>query len=181
MLAGGGGGATTLDGLTDVSASSPSSGQVLKYNGTSWAPAADLNSGGGGGGGATVQRFKLNYLSNGNLNDTSDKTGLISSIVIDSATGGDVTVTFDSSINYPPAGMMIYGYDYTNNKYYAVPLETTMALREIAGGGSSGSPTLFNGSSSISLKLRLRETETGASRGGFGTTTHAWIEFVVYD
>lgn len=181
LLAGGGGGASTLDGLTDVSTSGASSGQVLKYNGSSWAPAADLNSGGGGGGGATIQRFKLNYLSNGNLNDTSDKTSLISSIVIDSATGGDVTVTFDSSINYPPAGMMIYGYDYTNNKYYAVPLETTMALREIAGGGSSGSPTLFNGSSSISLKLRLRETETGASRGGFGTTTHAWIEFVVYD
>ena len=181
LLAGGGGGASTLDGLTDVSTSGASSGQVLKYNGSSWAPAADLNSGGGGGGGATVQRFKLNYLSNGNLNDTSDKTSLISSIVIDSATGGDVTVTFDSSINYPPAGMMIYGYDYTNNKYYAVPLETTMALREVAGGGSSGSPTLFNGSSSISLKLRLRETETGASRGGFGTTTHAWIEFVVYD
>tara|TARA_R110001592_G_scaffold87400_2_gene258169 strand:+ start:24239 stop:26722 length:2484 start_codon:yes stop_codon:yes gene_type:complete len=180
LLAGGGGGASTLDGLTDVSTSGVSSGQVLKYNGSSWAPAADLNSGGGGGG-ATVQRFKLNYLSNGNLNDTSDKTSLISSIVVDSATGGDVTVTFDSSINYPPAGMMIYGYDYTNNKYYAVPLETTMALREIAGGGSSGSPTLFNGSSSISLKLRLRETETGASRGGFGTTTHAWIEFVVYD
>jgi len=180
LLAGGGGGASTLDGLTDVSTSGVSSGQVLKYNGSSWAPAADLNSGGGGGG-ATIQRFKLNYLSNGNLNDTSDKTSLISSIVVDSATGGDVTVTFDSSINYPPASMMIYGYDYTNNKYYAVPLETTMALREIAGGGSSGSPTLFNGSSSISLKLRLRETETGASRGGFGTTTHAWIEFVVYD
>ena len=41
--------------------------------------------------------------------------------------------------------------------------------------------TEFNGSSNISLKLRLREAETGASRGGFGTTTHAWIEFVVYD
>ena len=76
---------------------------------------------------------------------------------------------------------MVYGYDYTNNKYYAVPLETTMALREIPGGGSSGSPTLFNGSSNIGLKLRLRETETGASRGGFGTTTHAWVQFVVYD
>ena len=175
-----GGGSSTLDGLTDVSTSGASSGQVLKYNGSSWAPAADLNSGGGGGG-ATVQRFKLNYLSSGNLNNTSDKTSLINSISIDSASGGDVTVTFDSSINYPPASIMVYGYDYTNNKYYAVPLETTMGLREIAGGGSSGSPTLFNGSSSIALKLRLREAETGASRGGFGTTTHAWVEFVVYD
>ena len=75
---------------------------------------------------------------------------------------------------------MMYGYDYANNKYLVVPLETTMGLRELAGGGSSGSPTLFNGSSTIALKLRLREAETGASRS-FGTTTHAWIEFVVYD
>ncbi|MDA9843034.1 hypothetical protein N9C44_01030 [bacterium] len=132
----------------------------------------------GGSGVALVQRFKLNYNSSGALTTTSDLTTLISSATI---SGDDVTVNFAASINYPPASMMIYGYDYTNNKYYAVPLETTMTPREIAGGGSSGSPTLFNGSSNISLKLRLRETETGASRGGFGTTTHAWIEFVVYD
>ena len=174
-----GGGASALNDLTDVSASSPSSGQVLKWNGSAWAPAADLNSGGGGGG-ATVQRFKLSYNSSGQLASTSDKTSLIDSISIDSASGGDVTVNFDSSINYPPASIMMYGYDYTNNKYLVVPLETTMGLRELAGGGSSGSPTLFNGSSSIALKLRLREAETGASRS-FGTTTHAWIEFVVYE
>jgi len=137
-------------------------------------------SGGGGGSGATVQRFKLNYNSSGQLDTTSDKTSLIDSISIDSASGGDVTVTFDSSITYPPASIMMYGYDYANNKYLVVPLETTMGLRELAGGGSSGSPTLFNGSSTIALKLRLREAETGASRS-FGTTTHAWIEFVVYD
>ena len=134
----------------------------------------------GGSGVAVVQRFKLNYLSNGNLGSTSDETSLIDSVSIDSATGGDVTVNFDSSINYPPASIMIYGYDYTNNKYLVVPLETSMGLRELAGGGSSGSPTLFNGSSNIALKLRLREAETGASRS-FGTVTHAWIEFVVYD
>ena len=140
----------------------------------------NISGGGGGGSGATVQRFKLNYASNGNLNSVTDTTSLIGSVSIDSATGGDVTVNFDSSINYPPASIMIYGYDYANNKYLAVPLETSMGLRELAGGGSSGSPTLFNGSSNIALKLRLREAETGASRS-FGTTTHAWVEFVVYD
>ena len=174
-----GGGATTLNALTDVSASSPSSGQVLKYNGSAWAPAADLNSGGGGAG-ATIHRFKLNYNSSGQLDTTSNLTSLINSVTVDSASGGDVTVTFDSSITMPPASVMMYGYDYTNNKYSMVPAETTMALREIAGGGSSGSPTLFDGASTIALKLRLRETETGASRS-FGTVTHAWIQFVIYD
>lgn len=167
------------DSTTDTLTLVAGSGMTITTNAGS--DQITLSSSGGGGSGATVQRFKLNYLSSGNLGSTSDKTSLIDSISIDSATGGDCTVTFNNTINYPPASIMVYGYDYTNNKYYAVPLETTMGLREIAGGGSSGSPTVFNGSSTIALKLRLRETETGASRGGFGTTTHAWIEFVVYD
>ena len=37
----------TLDGLTGVSTSGVTSGQVLKYNGTSWAPAADASGSGG--------------------------------------------------------------------------------------------------------------------------------------
>jgi hypothetical protein len=39
---------TTLDSLTDVTIASPSSGQVLKYNGVNWANAADATGGGGG-------------------------------------------------------------------------------------------------------------------------------------
>ena len=183
LLAGGGGGASTLDGLTDVSTSGVSSGQVLKYNGSSWAPAADLNSGGGGGG-ATVQRFKLNYDADGNLTTATNLTSLITSVTIDSASGCEITVNFDSSINYPPASIMSYGYDYDNNNYLMSSANPgDMSLKHIAGGGSSGSPTLFNGSSSIALKLRLRELESGASRtSGFSTsTTHAWIHFVVYE
>ena len=39
---------TTLGSLSDVSSTAPSTGQVLKWNGTTWAPAADVTSGGGG-------------------------------------------------------------------------------------------------------------------------------------
>ncbi len=49
---GSGGGATTIDELSDVTITSPSVGQVLKYNGTAWVNGTD-NTGGGGGGGAT--------------------------------------------------------------------------------------------------------------------------------
>ena len=181
LLSGSGGGATTLDGLTDVSASSPSSGQVLKWNGSAWAPAADNTGGGGGGSGATVHRFKVSYTAGGQLASTSDFTSGITSVAIDSASAGDVTILFDAGFNFPPASMMCYGYDYSNNNYLMVPLETTNGLRQISGGGSPGSPTLFAGASQISLKLRLSQTETGASGGGFGTTTHAWIQFVMYD
>jgi hypothetical protein len=46
---GGGGGATYLDALTDVSLSSPSNGQVLKYNSSQWPNQLDDTSSGGTG------------------------------------------------------------------------------------------------------------------------------------
>ena len=178
---GGGGGSLTIQ---DEGSALSNAGTIINFVGAGVTASGTGNvktvSIPGGSGVAVVQRFKLNYNSSGQLDSTSNLTSLISSVNIDSASGGDVTVTFDSAVNYPPASVMMYGYDYANNKYAMVPAETTMALREIAGGGSSGSPTLFNGSSTIALKLRLRETETGASRS-FGTVTHAWIEFVIYD
>ncbi len=39
--AGGGGGSSTLNGLTDVTLSSPSNGEVLKFNGTAWVNGTD--------------------------------------------------------------------------------------------------------------------------------------------
>lgn len=58
---GGGGGATNLDGLTDVVITSPANGEVLKYNGTNWVNGADL--GGGGGGSGTVNSGIANALA----------------------------------------------------------------------------------------------------------------------
>ena len=78
-------GATTLNGLTDVSASSPSSGQVLKWNGSAWAPATDdTGSGGGGSGIASVAADTTPQLG-GDL-DVNGKD-------IVSASDGDITIT----------------------------------------------------------------------------------------
>jgi hypothetical protein len=137
-------------------------------------------SGGGGGGGATIQRFKLNYSTTGTLANTDNLSSGISSVTIDSASGGECTINF-TGYYYPPGSIMLYGYDRTNNKYLISHLETTMGQREVPGGGSAGSPTAFDGATSNTVvKLKLREAETGASRA-FGTTTHAWIQFVMYD
>ena len=57
--AGGASGATTLGALNDVSSASPSSGQVLKWSGTQWAPAADATGGGGGGGGIALSDLSI--------------------------------------------------------------------------------------------------------------------------
>ena len=45
---GSGGGATTINELSDVTITTPSEGQVLKYNGTNWVNDTDATSGGGG-------------------------------------------------------------------------------------------------------------------------------------
>jgi hypothetical protein len=47
--ASGGGGATNLDGLTDVVLTSPAQGQVLKYNGVNWINDTDATGSGGSG------------------------------------------------------------------------------------------------------------------------------------
>jgi hypothetical protein len=52
-----------------VSITAPSNGQVLKFNGTSWAPANDLTGGnGGGGGGGGNNQFTIPYSGSDNSN-----------------------------------------------------------------------------------------------------------------
>ena len=132
----------------------------------------------GGSGVAVVQRFRLNYNSTGGLVDCDNLTSLISSA---SVNGTEVTVTFAGAVNYPPASMMIYGYNYPANTYQMITApDSAITKRSIPGGGSVGSPTLFGGSATIVLTVDLPESVTGASRT-FGQGTHAWIEFVVYD
>jgi hypothetical protein len=152
----------------------PAGGDILNTNGDSVLPV-------GSGSGAVVEQFKVNYSGTGTLESISNVSAGINNVTITNASSGDVTITFNSAAyNYPPGAIMLYGYDYANNKYVMSHMETTMALREVAGGGVSGSPTVFDGGSVSVVRLRLREAETGASRS-FGTTTHAWVRFVMYN
>ncbi len=130
---------------------------------------------GGGGGSTAVEMFKINYATNGNLSSISDKSSGISSVSIDSATGGDITINF-TGYSYPPASITLYGYNYAANKYNVTPLNKDITLREIPGGGSSGSPTAFGSFSSI--KIKAAEGDAGASRS-FGTATHTWVQVVM--
>lgn len=70
-IPGGGGSATTLSGLTDVDTTNATAGQVLKYDGNSWAPADDSTTGGGGTDADTLDGFDSQYyLDYNNLNNT---------------------------------------------------------------------------------------------------------------
>jgi len=172
-----GGGASAIDDLSDVdtTTSSPSNGDVLTWvqADSEWAPAAPS---GGSGGGSAVEYFKVNYATNGNLTSITNATSGVSATIL-SATGGDVEISF-SGTNYPPAGILLYGYAYGSNEYVIMPLNKDIQTRKVAGGGSAGSPIAFGTMGSVDLTLKLRENDTGASRS-FGTDTHAWIMFTV--
>lgn len=129
---------------------------------------------------ATVERVKVNYAANGAISSLSEATDGILQTTVESSSGGEIAIRFNpAKYNLPPYSVTFYGYDYTNNKYWVVPLDSSVGLREVAAGGTSGSPALFNGTEEVVLRLRVRESETGASRGGFGTVTHAWIKIVI--
>jgi len=172
-----GGGASAIDDLSDVdtTTSAPSNGDVLTWSasGSEWAPQAPS---GGGGGGASVEYFKINYATNGNLDTITNSTSGVSATIL-SATGGDVEISF-SGANYPPASILIYGYAYGSNEYVIMPFNKDITTRKIDAGGTAGSPTAFGSFSSTDMTIKLRENDTGASRS-FGTTTHAWIMFTL--
>ena len=146
-------------------------GQALVTNGSGQLSFTTIS----GGGGTDIQRFKINYATNGQLSSITDKTSGISSVSIDSAAGGDITINF-TGYNYPPGSVTLYGYNYSANKYNVTPLNKDITLREIPGGGSSGSPTAFGSFSS--MKIKAAEGDAGASRS-FGTVTHTWVHLVM--
>jgi hypothetical protein len=82
-IAASGGGATNLDSLTDVVITTPSNGQVLKYNGTNWINDTDAT--GGGGGGLTWSRKTANY------------TAVNGDAIIADTSGGTFTITLPAT------------------------------------------------------------------------------------
>ena len=166
-------GAADLADLSNVHTAAATDGQVLTWDNsnTRWAPATPS----GGSGSTVVERFKINYATNGQLSTITDKTSGISSVSIDSASGGDITIN-TTGYSYPPANIIYYGYQYASNKYNVTNMNKDVTLREVPGGGSSGSPTAFG--SFASVKVKASENDTGAGRS-FGTVTHAWVQLVM--
>ena len=176
------GGASTLNALTDVSAGSPSSGQVLKWNGSAWAPAAD-NTGGGGGGSSSFEYFKLYYTSAGAI-DTAQGTGGISdkstnlgNVTVNNAASNscEIIVDFGGNYNYPPIGITAYGYSQSTSEYN-IKSQIQSAINTTLKLDGSGSPHGSLGTSNVTMSLT--RSETGSS-SGFGQTSHAWIYFIM--
>jgi len=124
--AGGGSGVTTLGGLNDVTTTGVSSGQVLKWNGTTWAPAADAT--GGGGSSLTIQdegsalstaATTLNFVGSG---ITASGTGATKTITV-TGSGGSGIALADLSVasEGTAAGNGSITYNNTNGQFTYTP------------------------------------------------------------
>jgi hypothetical protein len=85
--------AASVNALSDVTVTSPTTGQVLKWNGTAWANAADAT-GGGGGGGATVGDAVLDFGATPSAEATvtvTGQAGVLSTSTVDAFFQGSST------------------------------------------------------------------------------------------
>jgi hypothetical protein len=124
--AGGGSGVTTLGGLNDVTTTGVSSGQVLKWNGTTWAPATDAT--GGGGSSLTIQdegsalstaATTLNFVGSG---ITASGTGATKTITVTGSGGSGIALS-DLSVasEGTAAGNGSITYNNTNGQFTYTP------------------------------------------------------------
>ncbi len=176
-------GQSTLSQLSDVTDTTPTTGQALAWNGSAWAPTT-ISGGGGGGGGASSGVFRasvqVDYDASGNLSSVSVLSGGIAAVIATAtSTTATVTFTFTGSV-CPPLSTMVYGYQRASNVYVSRALASDFTTRTIAGGGSSGSPTAFSSfdSSTNTMTLSLTKSLTGAS-SAVGQTTHAVVQFLL--
>lgn len=123
------------------------------------------------GGGGSEERFKVNYLANGDITSITDDTADVSVVVTD-AVAGVVEVTF-ANHDYPPSGITVYGYSQSTDKYVIVTtIDATWTNRTIDGGGA----TAFGAFSGKVVELTLSRDNTGSS-ASFGQGTHAFLMF----
>ena len=145
-------------------------GAGVTASGTGATKTITISGGGGGSSGTEYEEFKINYATNGNITSISDTSSGISGVNIDSATGGDLTVTF-TGYTTPPLSFAMYGYNYTANEYnYNTVASGSMTVRKASAAEDPGSPTAFGSFSTMTI--RCSESETGASRS-FGTNSQA--------
>lgn len=130
---GGSGGATSLDGLSDVdlSTNAPTSGQFLSYNGTSWVPVAAPS------GGATT----MDGLTDVSAASPADGQMLAWNAantrweLVAAPTGGTIaTLNAIANVNTPnPTDGQILSWDNANNQWVAI---------DAPSGGSGGASTI---------------------------------------
>ena len=168
-------GAANLQDLADVTSATPGIGQVLKWDGSAWAPANDQ-----AGAGIFAVTCQVDYDASGNLTGATILNG-IANATISNATSAACEVTFEfTGAKSPPLTTTVYGYQRVTNVYVQRAVDANFTKRVVAGGGTSGSPTAFTNftSGTNTMVVSLTKALTGASASA-GQTTHCVVQFTL--
>ena len=174
----GAGGSTTLGGLTDVSTTGATTGQVLKYNGTSWAPAADDISGGGGSNADTLDSQDGTwYLDWTNTTNKPTIPTLVSQLTNDSG-----FITTDTNTTYTAGtGLTLTGtefalaYSHFDGVYASLSGKPTIPT-DVS--DLTDSTNLLTGAAYTDASVNSHLNLTGAASGqvlGWNGTDYAWV------
>lgn len=167
--------AANISALADVSSNAPSVNQVLKWNGSEWAPANDQ-----AGAGIFAVTAQVDYDASGNLTGVTVLNG-VATATVTNATSAACEVTFEfTGAQSPPLTTTVYGYQRVTNVYVQRAVDANFTKRVVAGGGTSGAPTAFTSFSAgaNSMVLSLTKALTGASASP-GQTTHCVVQFTL--
>ena len=177
-------GQSNLNQFADVTNTTPTTGQALAWNGSAWAPTT-ISGGGGGSGTSTMFKasVQVEYDASGALTSVTVLNGGISA-AITTATSTVCTVTFTlTGATSVPLNTQVYGYNRTGNSYVTTGVTPSFNVtggRNVAGGGSSGTPTAFSAFDPAvnTVTLGLTKTISGAT-AGVGQTTHCVVVFLL--
>ncbi|MFA7308905.1 MAG: tail fiber domain-containing protein [Patescibacteria group bacterium] len=151
----GGGGASTLDGLTDVIITTPATGEILRYNGTNWVNTTLAGSG---------------IAASGANSDITSLTGLSTALSI--AQGGTGQVTAQAAIDaLLPAQTgnngKVLGTDGTNSSWVSLPGGSIATLSDITLTSLATNDFLqYNGTAWVNKTPAQVKTAIGAAASG---------------
>lgn len=104
---------STIDGNNELVINFPNKPVYLLYANNNWRILTNIINGPK----TVIERFKINYDSNGGIDSISDETENVSVNIIDSRPSRSLIDVAFSGYNYPPLGMMVYGEDISQNTY----------------------------------------------------------------
>lgn len=179
-----------LQDLSNVASTAPNSGEVLKWNGSAWAPAADSTGGGGGGatyaisaetatGGANLRLSgsdastdDVKLAEGANITITQTDANTITIASTGGGGGGSTTLAGLTDVDItstPPADGEVLKYNSASSKWEPAA--------DLTGGGG-GSNQLTNGPHTFTLnnqgRIELGSDSAGASRLQ-ATGDYPWI------
>ena len=146
-----------LSHLDDVSASAPASGQVLKWNGSTWAPSDDLQGGGSGGtytpgdgisisgsnvisisdAGVTSAKLANNAVTTAKVANSAISTEKIADAAITTAKLGATSVTSEKLANASVTAAKLHQMSATNGQVLKWNGTTWAPAEDLQGSGSS--------------------------------------------